>query len=208
MLYNNVITLFFLGCMYEDIDECAENSHDCDQVCINILGSYNCSCTDSFAFDTNSRSCVPSCNKTYSALSGTFQSPGWPVSYPRLDFVCEWIINVEEEGDYIIRLMTDDFAYGLLGRGDCPTDYLAFYDGVASNARSLGKFCFLIAPADILTSSSQAKVVFQASSSPRPRSRVGAKVSYEAISLGIFIIGYTCSVITMVNGQVGASLTI
>ena len=172
---------------YEDIDECADNSHDCDQVCNNLPGSFNCSCNGFFVFDVDSRVCLPSCDGTYTALSGSFHSPGWPVSYPVLDFRCEWIINIGERQDYIIRFVTDDSAYGILGRGDCPTEYLAFYDGVTSDAPSLGRFCFLDTPPDILTSSSQAMVVFQATSRTRPRSRVGARVSYEAIRLGIYI---------------------
>ena len=177
----------YLPFSYEDIDECADNLHDCDQVCNNLVGSFNCSCNDQFILDTDSRACIPSCDETYTALSGSFHSPGWPISYPVLNFRCEWVINVgenQEEEDYIIRFVTDDSAYGILGRGDCPDEYLAFYDGLTSDAPSLGKFCFLDAPPDILTSSSQAKVVFQAISRNRPLSRVGARVTYEAIRLG------------------------
>lgn len=130
------------------------------------------------------RSCVPSCGGSFSALSGSFQSPGWPVYYPELDFRCEWVIDLGDN-DYIIRLVTDDSEYGILGRGSCPTDYLAFYDGLTTDATSLGRFCFVNAPPDRVTSSDQALVVFQASSNPHPSSRKGARISYEAVRLGV-----------------------
>ena len=171
--------------MCQDTDECSEGSHNCEHVCINLQGTFNCSCNDGFVLNSDMRSCVPSCGGTFSSLSGSFQSPGWPLYYPELDFRCEWVINIEEEEDYIIRLVTDDSAYGILGRFNCITDYLAFYDGITTDASSLGTFCFLNAPPDILTSSSQAMVVFQASSRHHPPSRKGARVSYEAIRMGM-----------------------
>ena len=168
-----------------DIDECHEGSHDCDQVCTNLVGSYECSCETSFVFDRNSRSCVPSCGGNFSTLTSSFQSPGWPDYYPELDFSCQWLVQMPEEDSYVIRFTTDDTAYGILGRDGCPTDYVAFYDGVTAEAPTLGRFCYLDPPPDILTSSGRAMVVFQSSSRRHPPSRRGVRVSFEAILLGI-----------------------
>ena len=41
-----------------DIDECALNMDDCDQLCVDDLESYHCECYDGYFRDTNSSSCV------------------------------------------------------------------------------------------------------------------------------------------------------
>ena len=176
------ITIFHLRCV--DIDECEQEVHDCDHACINTVGSFSCSCRDGFSLDADMKSCVPSCDTKLSTLSGSFQTPGWPEYYPSVDFQCQWIIDVGNDS-YVIQLITDDSAYGILGRDPCPTDYLAFYDGPTSAAPSLGRHCSLNPPPPKVSTSHQAIVVFQASSRAHPPNRVGARVSYEAIRLGM-----------------------
>ena len=177
-MYN---TYFFL---HSDIDECIEGTHNCQQVCNNSPGTYSCSCNDGFSLDEDSISCSPSCGGVLTSPSGSFNTPGWPDYYPSVNFKCEWIIMLEDNNS-LISLDTDDSAYGILGRNPCSTDYLEFYDGPNNRATSLGKFCFVTAPADILTSANQAMVVFQASSNSHPTSRVGVRVTYEAFRLGM-----------------------
>ena len=41
-----------------DIDECDLNIDDCDQLCVNDLGSYHCECYAGYIRDYNSSSCV------------------------------------------------------------------------------------------------------------------------------------------------------
>ena len=41
-----------------DVDECLLNMHDCDQLCVNDLGSYHCECHTGYYRDDNSSSCV------------------------------------------------------------------------------------------------------------------------------------------------------
>ena len=40
-----------------DVDECTEGTHQCQQVCLNTVGSYTCSCNDGFMLSTDGRSC-------------------------------------------------------------------------------------------------------------------------------------------------------
>ena len=40
-----------------DIDECANGTHHCDQICINTLGSYTCSCNFGYLLHYNGTTC-------------------------------------------------------------------------------------------------------------------------------------------------------
>ena len=41
-----------------DIDECAENSHNCDHVCHNNIGSFTCTCNAGSTLADNGYSCL------------------------------------------------------------------------------------------------------------------------------------------------------
>lgn len=41
----------------QDIDECAENTDDCDHTCINTVGSFKCQCDHGFQLDVDDRGC-------------------------------------------------------------------------------------------------------------------------------------------------------
>ena len=176
-------------CFFQDIDEC-EGSHECNQVCTNTIGSYNCSCEENFVLSSDSRTCLPSCTATYTTLSGSFQTPGWPVFYPRLDFTCLWTVDLEEDDNYAIHFSVNRTAYGILGTPPCSLEYLEFHDGLTTSAQSLGKFCYLRVPGDVVTSSGQALVAFKAVDYNRPESRKGARITYEAFRIGIHFYNY------------------
>ena len=116
------------------------------------------------------------------APSGSFQTPGWPISYPQEDFQCEWIIDVSGAGS--IEFTIDDSAFGINGRPPCTRDHIEFFDGTGSNALSLEKICGLtsfVTLTTITTNSSRAAVAFTGSANPdRPSSRVGVRVTYTA----------------------------
>ena len=44
----------------EDIDECVEMSHECEQNCQNAPGTYTCSCDDNFVLKEDKKSCKQS----------------------------------------------------------------------------------------------------------------------------------------------------
>ena len=46
-----------------DIDECSNNQHDCDHICGNIVGAFNCSCQNGFILQPDGRTCEG--NKIY-----------------------------------------------------------------------------------------------------------------------------------------------
>ena len=124
------------------------------------------------------------CGGILTVASGSFQSPGWPVSYPQEDFKCVWIIALPSSASRI--KFTVDSAFGINGRTPCTDDHIQFFDGTASNANSLLKLCNLPKNYDfkpITTTSSRARVVFTGSAKPRPpsQSRVGVKVTYQTV---------------------------
>jgi fibulin 1/2 len=173
----------------EDIDECAQSLHNCAHVCTNTPGSYTCSCNSGFTLADDGRTCTPNagttqqpdddtCGGTLTAASGSFQTPGYPNSYPQENFQCEWTIDTSAPG-FVIRFTIDESAYGINGRSPCSRDSIEFYDGIDSSADSLHKLCQFDNPGPFTTSSSQAFVVFTSTvNRHRPASRVGVRVAY------------------------------
>ena len=50
----HLLFFFFLPI---DVDECSNNQHNCDHVCGNIVGSFNCSCQNGFILQPDGRTC-------------------------------------------------------------------------------------------------------------------------------------------------------
>ena len=173
-----------------DIDECAQGTNACVQRCSNTPGSYTCFCDDNFTLAPNGRSCTAdpvACGGRLTAPRGSFQTEGWPTSYPQDDFQCVWIIALPDNGA-TIEFTIDQSAYGINGRPPCSSDHIEFFDGASSDDASLEKICGTRSvyrntyPPTITTSTSEAKVVFTGSrNSGRPASRVGVKVNYRTI---------------------------
>ena len=171
-------------------DECTHGTHICDEVCINTDGSYTCGCHNSgYSLQSDGHSCA--CGGQLTTASGSFQTPGWPTSYPTENFECEWIIDVPNSGT--IEFTIDETAFGIKGRSPCPSDHIEFFDGITSNAVSLNKICgivdyYLSGLPIIITTSSVARVVFTGSDLSRGSKRVGIKVDYTTICMYIFLL--------------------
>ena len=57
--YNNKIT-------FSDVDECEDfYLNNCDQLCANTIGSYNCNCTDGYSLSTDEHTCLGKPKKIY-----------------------------------------------------------------------------------------------------------------------------------------------
>ena len=173
-------------CVSLDIDECSTNGHGCEDVCINSEGSYSCDCSDGYALNEDGRTCSISCGGRLTEVSRSFHTPDWPLRYPTEDFVCEWVIDIENTTDSVIEIIFDE-PFGIYGSPTCQTDYVEVLDGVEDSSPSLGKHCYTTTPSPIATSSNRARVVFKGSSrSQRPQNIVGVSIKYSAKPAGVF----------------------
>ena len=179
-----------------DINECTEGLDDCEQRCSNTPGTFTCSCDSGFTLDVDGRSCIadsvqPVCGGVLTTATGSFQTPGYPVSYPFENFQCEWIIQLPNTGA-TIEFTIDETAFGIKGKPPCSDpehNHIEFFDGISDNAVSLNKICGINVVGHwpsglptITTTSSEAKVVFTGNDIHRNPSRVGVKVNYKTVS--------------------------
>uniref|UniRef100_A0A8C0VDY4 Deleted in malignant brain tumors 1 protein n=1 Tax=Cyanistes caeruleus TaxID=156563 RepID=A0A8C0VDY4_CYACU len=77
-----------------------------------------------------------SCGGLLQGLSGTFQSPGYPNSYPHNSY-CVWHIRLRDPARRIQLQFTDVEMEG----GRCLSDYVEIYDGPLQTSPVLGKIC-------------------------------------------------------------------
>ena len=54
---NKWIIIFIVGSLV-DIEECAMYTDECQQVCNNTIGSYECSCNDGYTLATDGKNCT------------------------------------------------------------------------------------------------------------------------------------------------------
>ena len=47
--------------LYTDVDECAQNTDGCEQMCTDTAGSYQCSCRDGYRLGRDGRRCEGEC---------------------------------------------------------------------------------------------------------------------------------------------------
>ena len=69
---------------------------ECEDICTNTKGSYTCSFGEVYyALDEDGRTCYISCGGRFTEASGSFHTHDWPLRYPSEDFICEWVIDIE-----------------------------------------------------------------------------------------------------------------
>ena len=167
-----------------DINECAlPSENDCQQSCVNIIGSYMCECRNDYLLNGDGKTCSPKCGGYLTESTGSLYTPEWPHHYPSLDFRCVWVIDIENVTDAAIEIVFNE-PYGIRGRDPCPTDYVEVLDGIELDSASLGRHCSKNAPDPITTTLHQATIIFQASSLHHSANRVGASMSYAVIDIG------------------------
>lgn len=58
----SLILFFAFGCLcvflLADVDECSEGNGGCQQICVNMMGSYECRCREGFLLSDNQHTCI------------------------------------------------------------------------------------------------------------------------------------------------------
>ncbi|XP_059195677.1 complement C1r-B subcomponent-like [Centropristis striata] len=95
-----------------DMDECSQQDPDsdplCYQICINIPGSYRCSCHRGYKLHVDQHTCQLSCGRqTFDKHEGHLASPRYPHPSPP-SLSCKYIISVEPRFDITLNF-TDSF---------------------------------------------------------------------------------------------------
>ena len=57
-LLNIVNYAMILLILYLDINKCDDDTDDCEQICTNTKGSFNCSCMSGYTLDDNGKNCT------------------------------------------------------------------------------------------------------------------------------------------------------
>nr|VZI15898.1 unnamed protein product [Spirometra erinaceieuropaei] len=137
-------------------DRCATVNHDCEQICVNIPGGYECQCNDDFKLLPDKKSCKSTaCGGLLNADNGDISSPEFPDWYPP-NSKCVW--NIEVPLGFSVVLTFENFE--LEDTPDCQYDYLKIFDGPSDSSPLLRTSCGTQIPADISSTGNTMTVVF------------------------------------------------
>lgn len=145
-----------------DLDECEQNLHNCEQICINTLNGYKCDCMIGFELDRDERTCVKSCGGVIQVMNNeirTLTSPGYPNEYENF-LNCKWELRAPP--NYSIFVNFTDF--DLEENSHCESDTLTIKSRLAEENSLVnhGRYCGgLIAPSPILSKSSTLLIDFK-----------------------------------------------
>ncbi|XP_065336697.1 protein tolkin-like [Cloeon dipterum] len=91
----------FSASFMKDINEC-ESTNNCEQECINTIGSYYCACNVGYELHSDGKRCIGACGGLYASANGTITSPGFPNLYPSLKY-CLWEIHAPAQNKITLR---------------------------------------------------------------------------------------------------------
>lgn len=173
--------------LFSDIDECSSN-HGCSSLCTNTEGSFYCTCEDGYRIANDGSTCLPVCGGSITMDCGSISSPGWPNSYPALNYTCEW--TIETRNNTIVDFSIVE-PFGIRGNPPCTRDYVEItcidLSGDICVVTSLGKMCSISTiPDDLSTPSNIAIVTFHASPAQFGQN-VGFNLTFTAIEKGMCI---------------------
>ena len=128
------------------------------------------------SFQSIDLSSTPQCGGTFTAASGSFQTPNWSQTYP-VNIDCTWTIILPDSSKRVE--IEFDLPFGIAGSlPACVKDKLHIHDDPAGTAH--GPYCHFSLPNPPIMSSNQARVVFSAGPAHSP-SRVGFKANYRSV---------------------------
>ena len=116
------------------------------------------------------------CGGTLTAVSGFFQTPDWPQTYP-VNINCTWKIVLPDSSKRV--KITFETPFGIAGSFPaCIKDKLYVYDD--QSGTEYGPYCYFTLPNPPIMTSNQARVVLLAGPAHNP-SRVGFRATYHSI---------------------------
>ncbi|KAH3862569.1 hypothetical protein DPMN_025538 [Dreissena polymorpha] len=158
---NSVQKTGFMALFFTDKDECAVNNGGCQHICKNTVGSYECACHNGFTLHENKLDCKEGgCQHEISSPVGEISSPNWPDFYPsRKD--CVW--HFSTVNGHRIKVVFQNFE--LEQHQECTYDHIEIFDGANNYANSLGRFCGVKIPSQVISTGNELYMVFYSDAS-------------------------------------------
>uniref|UniRef100_A0A914DQL4 Metalloendopeptidase n=1 Tax=Acrobeloides nanus TaxID=290746 RepID=A0A914DQL4_9BILA len=158
---------------FKEIDECKLDMHNCDQICVNSLGSYKCECYNGFSLKSDGRTCERTCGGIFTADSANFSSPNFPSNYSS-NLRCMWEIAVDEYHQIFLEIPHLEIE-GM--KSECAYDFLHI-SHIAGRRNGELRLCgSYTEPLFLKSISNRLKLVFQSDASME---RSGFTVNYVA----------------------------
>lgn len=133
-----------------DIDECLLDNGGCDDLCININGSFRCSCSNtSYILAANNKACViPSYCNSYTVIrkpTGSIGTTGFPRSHYAPNSNCTWLINLPQKYKSVVLSFK---GMSIETSSDCGKDRVTILNG-RHNPVMMASYCGNQLPATI-----------------------------------------------------------
>ncbi|KAM9307087.1 LOW QUALITY PROTEIN: bone morphogenetic protein 1-like [Pholidichthys leucotaenia] len=148
----------FSASFFKEMDECSRPDHgNCEQRCLNMLGSYRCACDPGYELAADKHSCeTATCGGFITKLNGSITTPGWPKEYPP-NKNCVW--QLVAPAQYRITLVFDMFETE--GNDVCKYDYVEVRSGLSSDSKLHRKFCGAEKPDAITSQQNNMRIEFK-----------------------------------------------
>ncbi|RZB39105.1 CUB, FXa inhibition, and/or EGF CA domain containing protein [Asbolus verrucosus] len=157
---SSVQRLGFAATVLNDVDECASLFHECEQICINTVGSYKCACNPGFELHSDGKTCNETCGGIVNTTYGTIQSPLYPSEYP-LNTTCIWQLYNAPQNQMGINFTYFDIEGGTLNNTNvCNKDRLEIYTIVNASQEHQVVYCGNATPEIVYHKENMIKIVF------------------------------------------------
>ncbi|XP_039470178.1 bone morphogenetic protein 1-like isoform X2 [Oreochromis aureus] len=147
----------FAANFFKEMDECSRHDNgNCEQRCLNTLGSYRCACDPGYELAADKHTCETACGGFITKLNGSITTPGWPKEYPP-NKNCVWQLVAPIQ--YRITLVFDVFETE--GNDVCKYDFVEVRSGLSSDSKLHGKFCGAEKPEVITSQQNNMRIEFK-----------------------------------------------
>ncbi|XP_059143177.1 tolloid-like protein 1 [Physella acuta] len=150
----------FRATFVKELDECKNNDHGCDHICVNTLGSYRCECRIGYELHSDGKRCENACGGYIHAENGTITSPSYPEFYPANKH-CVW--QIVAPSDHKININFTYFDIEGQNQG-CEYDSVIIDRGLNEEGKQ-DVFCGNTIPAPVTSEKNTLKIEFKSDSS-------------------------------------------